>query len=189
MKTLLIDMDGTLCDYTGRMLRLAHERYDLPLYDPRTISLFNTETVFGEAWAEKIEELSTERGFFAELAPYPYAISALQEMRSLRDEYGVEVVICSAPKRVYKNPFCVQEKTEWVLRHLGRDYADGMILARDKTLVNGSVLVDDKPTITGCCTPTWIHVHFAQKYNEGMGNCRLTSWRCWRKELLPLLVV
>jgi 5'(3')-deoxyribonucleotidase len=110
MKTLLIDMDGMFCDYIGRMLRLAYERYGFLLYDSSVILLFNMEIVFGEAWAERVEELSTERGFFAELAPYPYAISALQEMRSLRDEYGVEVVICSAPKRVYKNPFVYKKK-------------------------------------------------------------------------------
>ena len=38
---------------------------------------------------------------------------------------------------------------EWVEEHLGRDWTLRLILTRDKTVVNGHILIDDKPKITG----------------------------------------
>ena len=38
---------------------------------------------------------------------------------------------------------------EWVENHLGKDWIDRLILTRDKTMINGDVLIDDKINITG----------------------------------------
>lgn len=37
----------------------------------------------------------------------------------------------------------------WVEKHLGHDFLEQVILTRDKTLVTGDILIDDKPDILG----------------------------------------
>lgn len=37
----------------------------------------------------------------------------------------------------------------WVERHLGPEFLDKVILTRDKTIVSGDILIDDKPDILG----------------------------------------
>jgi len=38
---------------------------------------------------------------------------------------------------------------EWVEEHLGLDFINLMILTRDKTMINGHLLIDDRPDIKG----------------------------------------
>ena len=40
-------------------------------------------------------------------------------------------------------------------KHLGRDATNRLILTKDKTLVHGSLLIDDKPRILGAVKPRW----------------------------------
>ena len=58
-----------------------------------------------------------------------------------------------------------------------------MIVTRDKTVVAGDVLVDDKPSVDGVGIPSWEHVVFDQPYNRGTEGRRLVSWRDWRRVL------
>lgn len=44
---------------------------------------------------------------------------------------------------------CVCFQYAWVERHLGPDFLEKVILTRDKTIVSGDILVDDKPDILG----------------------------------------
>lgn len=37
----------------------------------------------------------------------------------------------------------------WVEKHLGYDFLEQVILTRDKTLIAGDLLIDDKPDILG----------------------------------------
>jgi 5'-nucleotidase len=57
-----------------------------------------------------------------------------------------------------------------------------VILTRDKTLVRGDILVDDKPTIAGLATPLWRHILFDQPYNRHFPTLRL-NWFTWREIL------
>lgn len=44
---------------------------------------------------------------------------------------------------------CVFFQYAWVEKHLGRDFLEQVILTRDKTLIAGDLLIDDKPDIQG----------------------------------------
>lgn len=44
---------------------------------------------------------------------------------------------------------CVRVQYAWVEKHLGYDFLEQVILTRDKTLISGDVLIDDKPDILG----------------------------------------
>lgn len=54
--------------------------------------------------------------------------------------------------RILKN--CVLEKYDWVDYYLGREWIRKIILTKDKTLVRGKILVDDRPRISGAMKPS-----------------------------------
>ena len=99
----------------------------------------------------------------------PVFVSA---MKALNKKYNL--FICTSPMTEYYN--CVREKYEWVEEHLGFDFTSKMILTRDKTVVTGHVLIDDKPIIKGCMVPTWSQVVFDQPYNTETRGFRVKSW-------------
>ncbi len=184
-KVILFDMDGVLCDYTKHLLELAHTRLGLPLYDCEDVSTFNTEEVFGEEYERQVEALSCEPDFFRNLPPTPYAIEAFHEIVAHVGEENV--FICTAPKRFVRNRLCMEEKSAWVTRYLGERFADRVILTRDKTIVCGHILIDDKPEVEGIVTPSFTHVYYDRPYNRGGNKPRITSWKSWREVLPPLL--
>lgn len=66
---------------------------------------------------------------------------------------------------------------------LGEDAAR-LIITRDKTHVQGDLLVDDKPRVSGSRTASWTHVLFNQSYNKSMeGKARLSAWSEWADAL------
>lgn len=44
---------------------------------------------------------------------------------------------------------CVFVQYAWVEQHLGHDFLEQVILTRDKTVITGDLLIDDKPDILG----------------------------------------
>lgn len=189
-KIVLFDMDGVLSNYAERLLTLAHLRFELPHYVPEQIKVFSTESIFPKEFHDRIEAISHEPGFFESLSPIPYAVEAFHQIADSHPDDGVaEVFICTSPKKYENNPHCLAEKSAWVAKHLGKEFVNRIIFTRDKTLVHGHVLIDDKPIITGARTPDWVHVFYDAPYNRGYTSPRIKSWKQWRKTLLPLLQV
>ena len=183
-KIVLIDMDGVLCQYDEKMLQIAHTRYGLPLYTSEDIDSFHTEGIFPEEYHKRVDAIGDEEGFFESLEPFPGAIKAFHEIAALPD---VRVFICTSPKSYYKNQFSAIEKLAWVSKFLGPKWTDKVIITRDKTLVSGDILIDDKPTVNGAMKPVWTHVHYDRPYNRETKNLRIVSWNRWEEVLLPLL--
>ncbi len=184
-KIILFDMDGVLCHYNKHLLELANKTLGLPLYNVENITTFNTEKIFGEAYEKQVEALSCKPGFFKTLPPIPYAVEAFHEIAAYVGEENV--FICTAPKKFSRNKLCMEEKSVWVAEHLGERFVDKIILTRDKTLVRGHILIDDKPEIEGAVAPHFMHVYYNQPYNKGGDKPRIMSWKEWRKILIPLL--
>ena len=183
-KIILVDMDGTICQYDEKLLRIAHERFGLPLYKPEEAKHFNTHSIFPTEYHERVDEIANEEGFFKDMKPYPNAVEAMAEMASHSE---LEVYICTSPKKHYRNAACAGEKHMWISRYLGRKWTERVILTRDKTLVHGHVLIDDKPEITGVHTPSWVHVYHDRPYNQVIIRPRITDWSKWKEILLPIL--
>ena len=52
------------------------------------------------------------------------------------------------------------QKFKWIEDHLGAEWINRAIITRDKTMVYGDVLIDDKPSIQGM----WLHpILFSQR--------------------------
>lgn len=165
---LLIDMDGVLANLEDRMYERLMNEHGAPFVDPNDRVTFYFEDQVGPGFAHLVDQLMAEEHFFATLEPYEGAIEA---MELLSAEHNV--TICTSPMLT---PFCIKEKVDWVTRYLGEDHAHRMIVTRDKTLIRGDVLLDDKPEVRGAMDPVWEHVSYAHAYNVSHGGRRM-DWK------------
>uniref|UniRef100_A0A8C2FCC3 5',3'-nucleotidase, mitochondrial n=1 Tax=Cyprinus carpio TaxID=7962 RepID=A0A8C2FCC3_CYPCA len=76
---------------------------------------------------------------------------------------------------------CVCFQYAWIEKHLGPEFLEKIILTKDKTIVTGDILIDDKPEILGVePSPSWEHVLFTACHNKHLppntSQRRLLSW-------------
>lgn len=123
MKTLYIDMDNTLVDFTAHLENIA----------PDVLAKYRGRE----------DEMP---GVFALMPPVPGALEAFRELSGLFDTY----ILSTAP---WLNPSAWQHKLEWVQLHIGIDEGTPaykrLILSHHKNLNRGDFLVDDRPRKNG----------------------------------------
>jgi 5'-nucleotidase len=176
--TLLVDMDGVICDWYGGVLRKYQELYPRrPIVSPENLRTFGVEDHYPAAHRADLMAASRMDGLYAGLDPLPGAIEALKDMEQNCSDF-LEPFLCSAPDVDYSSLGCHSEKAGWVEKHLGPWWTRRLVLTKDKTLVRGNVLIDDKPNITGVMTPVWQHLLFDQPYNRSETGPRF-SWPEW----------
>lgn len=177
---ILVDMDDTIANWQDSFDTYLATYYEdaanIPRKDDRTC--FDLHKDRTERESEIINDIMDMEGFYADLEPIYGAIDAVKSML----EAGHEVSLVTSPW--LSNPTCVQDKYEWVRKYLGDDWVDRVIITKDKTLIEGDILIDDKPEITGKAVPKWTQVVFDQPYNRYFDNpYRLFSWADWEQEL------
>jgi FMN phosphatase YigB (HAD superfamily) len=127
----LVDMDGTLCDYEGAMLRDL-ERLRSPHEPPPTAG-----ASADEPWLrERIELIRRQHGWWARLERLRLGFEVLEALRALEFELHI----------LTKGPATATgawaEKLQWCQQHV----PDARVtVTMDKGLVYGKVLVDDWP--------------------------------------------
>lgn len=175
---VLVDQDQTLADFgTGFDRRFGAAHPDAPHAPRDRATSYWIEDSYPPHWHERIRAVPTQPGFFRDLPPLPGARDALEAML----DAGHDVRICTAPVRAYRH--CVREKYEWVEEHLGPHWTERMIITRDKTLVVGDVLIDDKPEVVGTfADPPWTHVYYRTPYNRHLPGRHL-DWSTWHQVL------
>ncbi len=123
MKTLYIDMDNTLVDFTAHLENIA----------PDVLALYK----------DREDEMP---GVFALMPPMRGALEAFRELAKHFDIY----ILSTAP---WLNPSAWQHKVEWVQLHLGIEDGTPaykrLILSHHKNLNRGDFLVDDRPEKNG----------------------------------------
>lgn len=158
----LIDMDGVIADFEQGFLYEWWNKYPGRFYIPAVERItFYLEDQYPENCHEDIEKVISSERFFADLPPIEGGIAALNRLVA----EGHEVRICTAPYHKAMHN-CVNGKVEWVERYLGTEWLKCTIVSRDKTLVRGDVLVDDKPNITGAMDRPWKHILFKDTRNS-----------------------
>ncbi|KAJ0016382.1 hypothetical protein NQD34_014672 [Periophthalmus magnuspinnatus] len=182
---VLVDMDGVLADFEGGFLKKYRARYpDEPYISLEERRGFWVSSQYGQLrsdLSDKAISIWESKDFFLELEPLPGGVEAVKEMAKMDN---TDVFICTSPIKSYNH--CPYEKYAWVERHFGHDFLDQVILTRDKTLVCGDILIDDKPDILGVeSSPSWEHILFTACHNQHLGeSCpqrRLLSWEDdWR---------
>lgn len=176
---ILIDMDGVIADFDEEFLKRWRRRHPDKLYIPlEERNTFYLKDSYPEELQPLVAEILLESSFFREMVPIPGAKEALEEMQAR----GIEVFICSSPLSTYNN--CVLEKYEWIEKVLGPTWVRQIVLTKDKTIIKGDFLIDDKPAITGVQDPPeWEHIVFDRPYNKSSNKRRLT-WDNWKDILL-----
>lgn len=177
-KIILVDMDGVLADFETRFLEDFRKKFPHHPYVPLgKREMFYLEENYPEGLEKDIETVFSTPGFFENLDIIPGSKEALAKMKAL----GHEVYICTSPVSKYEN--CILEKYHWVSKNLGYEWTKKMIVTKDKTLVFGDILIDDKPEHTGLKKPVWKHVLFEALYNKHVKTKLRITWENWEKIL------
>lgn len=171
-QVVLVDMDGVVTDFEGGLLniwkRLYPGRFFIPPEQRRT---FYMQEEYPEECRDDMWAIYTEAGFFWNLPEVPGATAGFKRLVDM----GYDLWICTTPMPEYEN--CVTEKFHWVKEHLGFEWTKKLILARDKTMVYGHYLIDDRPEIVGINShPMWEHIVFDAPYNRNSRSIRRMTW-------------
>lgn len=175
---ILLDQDGVLADFEHAFLDAWRRQYPdiTPIaYEDR--KSFYILQDYPPELRDKAEALYTSPGFIRNVPAVAGAIEAFHELLAL----GMDVRICTSPLSQFEN--CVAEKYLWVEKHLGREATNRLILTKDKTLVRGDILIDDKPNITGAMRPQWKHIVYDAPYNRERKDVPRMTWQNWRNVL------
>lgn len=168
---LLIDQDGVLADFERGLRQKWRQAYaDVPPLPPEARLSFYAQLDYPEHLRARVADVCFAQGFFHDLPPVPGAIAGIKALAAA----GHDVRICTSP--LLQNPYCVAEKYQWVATHLGTDWLDKMILTKDKTLVQGDYLIDDKPDIQGRLSPVWQQLIYDATYNQTVTHLPRMRW-------------
>lgn len=178
MSLILVDMDGVTTDwgtgYNEVLDSFGPVADNIPRHkDQKT---FNMHEGLSFKETRLVDEAMATMDYYG-LAPIEGAVDALHSML----DYGHDVMICTSPWLPNKD--CIRHKIDWLDKHLGHGWAERVIVTKDKTMVHGDWLIDDKPSITGRKDPTWYQVVFTQPYNINVNtSLRLNGWAEWDNE-------
>jgi len=161
----LIDIDNVLADFEGGFIKEWVRRHpEIPFVPLEERVHFYIRDDYSEELRPLVEEIHHyTKGFYANLPVVDGAIDALYYIKNC----GKEIFLCSKPSSI--NKFSMIEKYEWVDKNLGPEWSRRIILTRDKTLVLGHILIDDKPDILHRqvnSKPSWEHIIFDMPYNR-----------------------
>lgn len=167
---VLVDMDGPLANFEEGHRAFVKSSGLPPETTGENRQTWDILDTVEERWRLVIREGWHSPGFFANLEPVEGAVYALHLLLSR----GHEIFICTAP--MINHATCAQEKLAWVRKHVGPAFDSRVIITRDKTLVHGDILIDDRPDIHGVKTPTWTHWLYDAAYTRGLAHPRRVSW-------------
>jgi len=169
-------MDGCLVDWDKGFRKAWGNRPLLPRKH------YEMEECVPPEYREEVQKIYSAEGFFLNLPPMTRGLESIREIA----ERGYIVHICTKP---VLSRYCVQEKYEWVRKHLGEEWMTRIITTHDKTVCRGTLLIDDHPNIRGSRFPSWRQVIFDQSYNTHRTDLpRLKSWDNWEKLFMEELV-
>ncbi len=136
-KIFLIDLDGVIADFSLGVVNEYNKRYTPEL------TLEQAENTYEISDKEPYKSIVEQPGFFANL---PIMSNTLK---------GLE----------YLAKCCELGKKEWVQKHLGSDWVRKIIFTKDKTLIRGDYLIDDKDQ-KGILKPMWKQLLYDHPYNQ-----------------------
>lgn len=146
--TILCDMDGIVADFCQEWVDRINAKFNMSakISDVKTWDLVDCEA-FKHLSDKDLMSIINEPGFFSSLQVIDGARTAIQAM--LND--GHDVKFLTAPN----GPLSAKEKMEWVDLHFPDVGSANVILTKDKVLVKGDVLIDDRPKTCEDYEKTW----------------------------------
>lgn len=176
---VLIDMDGVIVDFVDSYYRVAKNEYP-DLYSVLPTDRDEIRTFYIEdsipfvsdrikSMARSLVDSSPDLFSADFMTPIPGAISCIMALSRMYDVFFV-----TTPH--LKNRHCMDQKIQTIEKYFP-GMGKNVVLSQDKTLIDGIVLIDDKPVPNGKFVPTWEHVVFSQPYNQDVRDkYRLNDW-------------
>ena len=176
---ILVDMDGVLTDFNKAAYLEASKMFpDAPDVKPMERAHFYLEEDYPKEFRAGLRKIPDLSYFYTSLEPIPGGLEALTVLSGA----GHDVRICTSPS-ISNYLGCVSGKFMWVHRYFGDTWLKRMIVTKDKTIIGGDILIDDKPVITGAVEPSWEHVLYDQPYNRNIEGKRRLDWNNWKEVL------
>ncbi|UDL15973.1 5'-nucleotidase [Microbacterium phage Pumpernickel] len=173
---ILGDLDGTVAHFDRKYDLLREELFPhltgIP-HSSKQVS-FNLWTDRTPEEQDAIRQIMNHPGFYRDLEVMEGAVEAFHEMEA----EGHEVFFLSAPW--VTNETCASDKYAWVEEMFGEGWSNKLILAKDKTVVSGDILFDDKEPIPHKERADWTQVYIDQPYNKSATGFRLYNWSDWK---------
>lgn len=167
---ILVDMDGVIAGWGDEWDRHAAEKLHLGLSLTKDQTDFNLRKGLTEAGVAAVQAIMDRPDFYRVLKPIAGAREALNRMVA----EGHEVYIVTAPWDT--NPTCADDKRAWVAKHIGPEWLERVVITKDKSIVMGDILIDDRPDIFNGHRATWRQIFFTQPYNAKRGGPRIDNW-------------
>eukprot|EP00922_Rhytidocystis_sp_ex-Travisia-forbesii_P028167 GHVS01041341.1.p1 GENE.GHVS01041341.1~~GHVS01041341.1.p1 ORF type:complete len:299 (-),score=42.17 GHVS01041341.1:241-1137(-) len=180
-KVVLVDMDNTLVDWDCQFYNLMTKLHPhVPLRAAEARINWSIEYNYPLKYERAILELTDQPEFWRTMPPMKGGVDAMQGMVAR----GLNVFIVSSPDPFHTSR-CAKEKYDWIEYYLGPHWKSKVILASDKTLIRGDVLIDDKPSVCyGAHVPLWTHVLYHHPYNSMYtSKPRIQHWTEWEQVL------
>ena len=178
MGIILVDQDDVLADFEEAFKEEWTKRYPdriiVPLEERLSFYIFEN---YPDEYKEDIIDIYKSEGFYRNMQPIEGGLEAVKYLAKKND-----VFICTSPMDTSR--FCASEKYDWVKHHLGEEWTRKLILTKDKTLVYGDILIDDKPEITGKRkNPFWEHILYTRPWNKHLNSQKRLIWKNYKEVL------
>jgi 5'(3')-deoxyribonucleotidase len=134
-KIALFDMDGTLADYDGQLLK------DLNRIKSELEPEISSESVHeGTGYLEERRHIITNQaGWWLKLPKFQLGFDVFEMVKKIGFDTAI---LTKGPATKYH---AWSEKLQWIHEKIGKEDCGGVTITHDKGLVYGSVLVDDFP--------------------------------------------
>lgn len=181
MFRLLLDMDGVIANFDEKTYsRASAEGHQFDIAHPREQTMrYVTDHVVPHQ-RNAVRQMTYEAGFFRS---FPVMEGAQAGVEALLSK-GVDIWVCTKP--LERNPTCRDEKGAWLKEHFPM-LEKKLIIAPDKSLIKGAILLDDAPKIEWIPHAEWYPVVFTRSFN-GVGSAweEYEHW-CWQDDVDVLL--
>ena len=159
--TILVDLDGVLADFDGALFSDTADFIDWPDEALSRSRRFCTDYL-NRREAKVVRRYIEETRFFRDLPLIPGAQGGVKEL----EELGHDLWICTKPLEA--NPWCASDKMAWVADHFP-SLAKKVILAPDKSMVKGDILLDDAHKPFQRVIAPWVPVWYPYLHNQEEG--------------------
>lgn len=179
---VLVDMDGPLAGFDERFFEVCHDNgWELHSDVHTQCHRFATDCLVNPDHIKLARKMVEETHWFADLPVTPGCQEGIEALAKVAD-----VWICTKPLEANRN--CRDDKAAWIEKHLGYRWLERMILAPNKGMVRGDVLLDDAIKLPWLAYAEWEPVVFPMPWNgEGTdwAEFRRWSWDQPIEDLLP----
>jgi 5'-nucleotidase len=131
--------------------------------DPKDVTRFYVEELYPYEHKADVMAIAREKGFYTSMDPIDGAISALKDIEDNCMDF-IEPFICTSPEVEFQDLMCHSEKVQWNENFLSPFWVKRTIITKDKTMIRGHFIIDDKPEIKGALNPMWQQIHYKQPY-------------------------